>query len=145
MSNRMRGGVMIEFTLVVLLLFSLIGLLLDVGVFFYRYSLLVHALTTTARRVAVDAGGANSCNALRTSASSRAEAYLSNSFGINTSSITFVSGVVATPGGACVFRIEGRWPFNCLVCNIFPRGTVIRSEANALIEDECYACSSSCT
>lgn len=160
------GATMLEFALVVGIVFGLISGLFDLGLGLYRYSLLTHATSNVNRQMAVElnrqpittpapcrcSNGMNDCSA---AANQRIQQYANTELSLNlngltaTAQILTVSGAapitpaVVTPGfctdrgNQLVLRIISTYEYRCILCIMMQRSIPLTTSSQATIENRC--------
>jgi hypothetical protein len=138
--NPDSGATAVEFALVLLLVFGLLGAIFTAGIAYFHYTILVHTTTISTRKTAVDVQSGVNCAQLVAAAPGRAQGYLSSLFGFNGAPVSFQATVKHTPSGQCTLHLHGTWPVECVLCNLFGQGIALHAEGDSLIEDECFSC-----
>ena len=132
---------------------GMVGFFFEGGTAYFRYSVLVNALTHNARRLSLDMRGESCVDpvALDNRATAEVRSYMSNSLGLgmDVSDLTVDASVIHTPAAGsqptrCTLSLRGRWPAYCFFCIFFQDDVVMGAEGESFIEDECFACSGSC-
>lgn len=144
-----RGATMVEFAVCAWALFMLVGLLFDVGLALYRYTLLTFSVADLTPRVASIAatphifeyltGNRRTCSQIARAAldQTQPEKYLLNRFG-TTGTYSYSSSIVRHSNDYFI-ELQGTWPLNCFFCIFFPKQISVQSTGSAVI-DSSFTC-----
>ncbi len=135
-----KGATLVEFVLVLIVTLGVIGFMIDSAVAYFHYHLLVHANAATVRRLAVNVQGATSEPDLANLAETMVDQRYRNAYGVQMPSADFAARIERTPDAACLLRVRAEMPFRCFFCVYFDGPFNLITEAEALIEDECFTC-----
>ncbi len=129
---------MVEAALAITTLLLAVMFLIEMALAVFRYAILVHSVSHIARQVAIDTAGATNGQQLVVTAPTRAVDYIVSTFSFDANDYEFTAGTFVDDDGRCHAILRGQVRFTCSVCRIFDGSIKLRTESQALIEDECF-------
>ena len=135
------GATMIEFALIAVVFFGLIGAIFDLGLGWYRYSNLTNTVALAARSTSqgLFRSRGQACAAVGGQAAATATTIYRQRYGIGNP--TFNGEVLLPVGSPAAIRVSGTIPLECIFCNMFPANIILRAQADAMIEHGGFTCS----
>lgn len=159
-----RGAALLETSLVIVLSTVLVVTIIELGLLFFRYSILSHVAAVTVRKVAVDTAGltiaktsalgfnTSSCQGrLKTYTENKAKLLYKSLLGadwpassppvasLHKSVITHDKGAAGTLDVPVpILVLEASLPFRCLACRLIPQSISLNVRVEAPIEEECF-------
>lgn len=151
-----RGATMVEFSLVGLIVFGLIGAGIDFGLALWKFSNLTHAMNVAVRDMAIDLASRSGedCEDLaedpvNLAAEAEAKKLLLNGtivLGKNLNDPTPPSETISivstiTPLTPPTLSITSQMRLDCMFCFFFPKGRpILSTRSEALIENSTFTC-----
>ena len=154
-----KGATVVEFGIIAIFFFSLLGGIFDIGLTMYRENTITHATTTVARELAVSFTARtlpeacaemgtfpNSCPELQHCAEIAAKDYLAERFGTDTTDVAVTAefiwpGEVSNGTSRALVRLNTLWTYSCFFCLALPQSEiVISAKSRALIDDIGFLC-----
>ena len=129
-----RGASIVEFAIVGIITFGLIGIIFDLGLGIRNYTLLTYATSRAARHAALSH---QDCEKVKERAESGAAAFANN---------TGIPGVfeahVQSIDGSTKQQIvlSGTATFSCIFCSFLPRSIVLSASSNYVLERNLPGC-----
>jgi hypothetical protein len=133
-----RGVVAIETAIIAVIFFGIIGLIIDLGLGWFRASNLNSVASDSARLAAQSlfSSRGESCATVESRIATDAVALYNRKYAV--SAATFTASIVLT--GDRRVQINGSIPLDCIFCNALPNGITLRTQADAMIEHGGFTC-----
>ena len=144
-----RGATMAEFAMAIVIVLGLLGLVFDLGLSLYKYSLLTHATSKVSRNIAakLDRHWSVDCLDINDEVEQRARHYLGDTLRIS-GAYSFQTTVFdsadpsqpANPDQQSVLRVKGIWAVDCFICMLSPKTVRVSTTTETLIENPEFYC-----
>lgn len=150
-----RGATMVEFSVVAVLFFALLGLIFDIGIALHRYMLLTQFAGDSAHKIAIaftEIGPSSYTSGLSCDSY---QGFITSdpTYGINLKQEVYKNydtrgNFTLTPkfsrsgnGSYHQVSVDAIWPYDCIFCVLFPGKNIkLKVSSEAIIEDRAFSC-----